>query len=117
MKDTMKNITGQESGFIVWPDEDFSILDNWSSDDTIYSADLRRCRRVNVLDELIRLGAIDIAPEYFGDDEVDEIYNGKRLMYQYREDACPVTAADMDTVGCLYVFDDDRVVIAPVGWN
>lgn len=117
MKGTMKEIVGQESGFIIWTNEDFSILDNWSSDDTIYTADLRRCRRVNVLNELIRLGAIDIAPEYFDDWEVDEIYNGRRLMFKYREDANAVTAADMDCVGCLYVFDDDRIVIAPVGWN
>jgi hypothetical protein len=101
MKGTIGNIVGQESGFIV--ETDFCSLDNWASNLTEYSADLRRTKRVeNCLIWLIRAGYLDF--------DVDE------AMKKYREDANPVSMKDLMTEGVLYYFDGFKI-LAPDGWN
>jgi len=101
MKGTIREIVGQESGFIIYPREAF--LDNWSSNLEEYDCDLRKTRKIkNCLYYLIESGFVQIR-----DDEVEKFY---------REDANPVTLEDLMVEGLLYELED-FIVLVPEGWN
>jgi len=101
MKGTIQEIVGQESGFII--EKGFCFLDNWSSNLTEYSADLRKTVQVkNCLIWLIRAGYLD--------------FDGDDINKKYREDANPVSMEDLMGKGCLYDFGK-FFVLAPKGWN
>ena len=101
MKGTIQDIVGQESGFIVYNKS--CVLDNWASNLSEYSADLRRTVKVeNCLTWLIRSGWVS-----FDEDDIQK---------NYQEDANPVTLEDLMVEGLLYDFGD-FVILAPEGWN
>jgi len=106
MKGTIREIVGQESGFILYKgsyNRETAILDNWVSDATEYPANLRKTRKIkNCLFFLVNRGIIRVD----GDDVVKE----------YREDANPVTLEDLMVEGLLYDFEDFYVLV-PDGWN
>lgn len=101
MKGTRMEITGQESGFYL--EGRYCALENWASDMTEYSADLRSVRKIkNCLFFLANRGFI----KFYDDDVVRE----------YDESACPVTLEDLMVGGALYDFGDFELLV-PDGWN
>ncbi len=101
MKGTIQDIVGQESGFIV--ENKSCVLDNWASNLSEYSVDLRRTVKVeNCLTWLIRSGWVS-----FDEDDIQK---------NYLEYANPVTIEDLMVPGTLYDFGEFKL-LAPDGWN
>jgi len=101
MEGTIREIVGQESGFVLFSKE--CRLENWSSDMDQYTADLRRIKKVvNCFLFLVERGYITI--------------DGDEISKDYIEYANPVTLEDLMVPGMLYDFGDFEILV-PEGWN
>jgi len=101
MKGIIREIVGQESGFVLAGRE--CRLDNWCGDLDEYTADLRRIKKVvNCFLFLVERGYITI--------------DGDEISKDYIEYANPVTLEDLMVPGMLYDFGDFEILV-PEGWN
>jgi hypothetical protein len=95
MKGTIKEITRQESGFIIY--QKSCTLNNWSADLGDYTTDLRQTIQVkNCLAWLIESGWV--------------LVDGDYINKNYQEDADPVSLEALMVEGLLYNFGKFKIL-------
>ena len=113
---TLIELTGQESGIIIFENGDI-IVANWRSAIDDYIPMLSPFG-----DDLINfpvvIGTIEAAESTARevDDVRDEFVEGRKILYDYNDDIQTLVESDEPTSGIVYTIGNGVKVIAPDGW-